>query len=230
MDTLLIAAAVIPAVVLLIQVYRADRLEKEPASLLLWLVLLGVAAMELAALTEREETQLLRLLLPPDSALYNLIWCFAVVAFSEEGFKYLLLRRKTWHSPEFNCTFDGVVYSAFLSLGFALWENIHYVLFYGLSAALARAVTAVPGHACFGVFMGTWYGLAKRAEQEGNHREKRRRNWLSLLIPLLIHGGYDYIALVQSTRLQWLFIGFVGVLFFASLVVFYRMAYRDTYI
>ena len=30
MDPVLIAAAVIPAVILLLQVYRADRLEKEP--------------------------------------------------------------------------------------------------------------------------------------------------------------------------------------------------------
>ena len=87
---------------------------------------------------------------------------FGVVAFSEEGAKYFLLKRRTWNSAAFNCQFDGVVYAVFVSLGFALWENISYVLMYGLSTALVRAVTAVPGHACFGVFMGVWYGLAKR--------------------------------------------------------------------
>ena len=39
---LLIVAAVIPALVLLIYVYRRDRIEKEPGSLLLSLVLWGI--------------------------------------------------------------------------------------------------------------------------------------------------------------------------------------------
>ncbi len=41
MNLFLILAAVIPAVFLLVQVYRADRLEKEPVSLLLSLLLWG---------------------------------------------------------------------------------------------------------------------------------------------------------------------------------------------
>ena len=48
----LIAAAVIPAIYLLIKVYRADHLEKEPFGLLLSLVLLGIVATGLAANTE----------------------------------------------------------------------------------------------------------------------------------------------------------------------------------
>ena len=98
---------------------------------------------------------------------YNAIMYFGIVAFSEEGAKYFLLRRRSWHSAAFNCQFDGVVYAVFVALGFALWENISYVLMYGLSTALVRAVTAVPGHACFGVFMGVWYGLAKRLTAQG---------------------------------------------------------------
>ena len=41
-DPVLAAAAIIPAVVLLIKVYQADRLEKEPVSLILSLVFFGV--------------------------------------------------------------------------------------------------------------------------------------------------------------------------------------------
>ena len=70
---------------------------------------------------------------------YNAIMYFGIVAFSEEGAKYFLLRRRTWHSAAFNCQFDGVVYAVFVALGFALWENISYVLMYGLSTALVRA-------------------------------------------------------------------------------------------
>ena len=52
MDPVLIAAAVIPAVILLLQVYRADRLEKEPTGLLISLLVFGVIATALAIVTE----------------------------------------------------------------------------------------------------------------------------------------------------------------------------------
>ena len=52
MDPVLIAAAVIPAVVLMVQVYRADRLEKEPAGILISLLVFGVFATALAIVTE----------------------------------------------------------------------------------------------------------------------------------------------------------------------------------
>ena len=152
----------LPAVFLLVKVYRADRLEREPPMLLVSLVLYGILATGLALLTERLGTFLLDIFVRQDTVLYNVLLYFVVVAFSEEGFKYLLLKRRTWNSPAFNCQFDGVVYATFVSLGFALWENIGYVIRYGFSTAVVRAVTAIPGHACFGVFMGAWYGLAKR--------------------------------------------------------------------
>ena len=64
MRTELILAAVVPALLLLIQVYRADRLEKEPPSLLLSLVLWGVLATELASLAEQGGILLLERLIP----------------------------------------------------------------------------------------------------------------------------------------------------------------------
>ena len=48
-NPILIAAAVLPAIFLLVHVYRADKLEKEPAPLLISLVLYGIAAGELSA-------------------------------------------------------------------------------------------------------------------------------------------------------------------------------------
>lgn len=162
MNPILIAAAIIPAIFLLVKVYKADRLEREPPLLLLSLVLYGIIATGLAMVTESLGSVVLNSIFSQNTILYNVMMYFIVVAFSEEGFKYLLLKNRTWYSPAFNCQFDGVVYATFVSLGFALWENIGYVLRYGFGTAMVRAVTAVPGHACFGVFMGAWYGLAKR--------------------------------------------------------------------
>ena len=249
MKSVLILAAIVPAMVLLWKVYQADRLEREPMSLLLGLVFWGVVATKLAALAEQAGILLLELWLRPgrtavwqiqwapvgavssrNDVLYDVLLYFGVVAVSEEGIKYLLLRYRTWNHPEFNCTFDGVVYAVTLSLGFALWENIHYVLSYGFSTAVARAVTAVPGHACFGVFMGTWYGLAKRASLRGEKGKSLLLSLLAVGIPMLLHGVYDYIAATRIQELGWVFLPFVGCMFLASWLLVRLMARRDGYI
>ena len=149
-NPILIAAAVIPAIVLLRFVYKEDRLDKESPGLLLSLVIFGILSTFAAIVTEQIGEAILGILLPQSSTAYNVLLYFVVVALSEEGFKYLLLKKRTWYSSEFNCQFDGVVYAVFVALGFALWENISYVLMYGLgtaarsSACLWARFTALP--------------------------------------------------------------------------------------
>ena len=229
-ETILIAAAIIPALVLLVKIYRLDRLEKEPISLLLSLVFLGILSTALASLAEQLGDLILAFFLPEQSLAYQLILYFGVVAFAEEGFKYLLLKKRTWQSPHFNCEFDGVVYAAFVSLGFALWENIGYVLRYGLATAMARALTAIPGHACFGVFMGVWYGVAKRQEMAGEPEASSRSRRLAVVLPALLHGLYDYIATQQRESLSLAFIAFVAVLFMTAYRLAKKTAQHDRYI
>lgn len=229
-NPILIAAAVIPAIVLLVYVYRTDRLEKEPGELLLGLVLRGVFATFLALCTERLGTWLLLALLPADSVAYRVLLYFVVVAGSEEGFKYLLMRRRTWYAPSFNCQFDGVVYAVFTGLGFALWENISYVLMYGFGTAVVRALTAVPGHACFGVFMGAWYGMARRYENSGDAGKSRACRSMAVLLPALLHGCYDYVATMTWDGGAWIFVGFVAVLFVLAWRLVRRLARNDRYI
>ena len=229
-NPILIAAAVIPAIVLLVKVEKADRLEKESRGLLLSLVVFGVIATAIASLGERIGIAVLERLFPEEGALFNVLLYFGVVAFSEEGAKYVLLKRKTWNNPEFNCQFDGVVYSVFVSLGFALWENIGYVAMYGLSTALVRAVTAVPGHACFGVFMGAWYGMAKRRESAGDPAGAAGLRRRALLVPALLHGFYDFTATYENVEMGLIFLVFVIAMFIAANRLVKRMAASDVYI
>ena len=155
---------------------------------------------------------------------------FGIVAFSEECAKYVLLRRRTWYSGAFNCQFDGVVYAVFVSLGFALWENLSYVAMYGLGTALIRAVTAVPGHACFGVFMGVYYGRAKRYDNDGDYAASGLCRTLAVLMPALLHGTYDFIATMESGSGEWVFLVFVLVLFTVSMRLVRRGSRNDRYI
>ncbi len=168
---------------------------------------------------------LLDLFVSEESPIYLFILYFGIVAFSEEGAKYLFLKIRTWKNPEFNCRYDGIVYAIFVSLGFALWENISYVMHYGFSTALVRAVTAIPGHACFGVFMGIFYGIAKAEERGGNESRSATNRTLALIVPALLHGAYDYIASADVS--PWYFVVFVAGLFLTSFVLVGRNSRKD---
>ena len=227
---LLIASAVLPAIFLLVKVYRSDRIEKETPYLIWRLVLGGIVSTFFALVSERLFGALLSALVPKASKAYNVLLYFGVVAISEELSKYVLLKKRTWRNPEFNCLYDGVVYATAVSLGFALWENISYVTMYGFTTALVRAVTAVPGHACFGVFMGVFYSLAKSNDYMGNKERSSFFNVLAVVVPVLLHGAYDYIASMEVQDFSWTFIIFVVVLFAVSFILVNRMAKNDHYL
>ena len=210
----LIIIAVIPAIVLMRYVYRSDRLDRESPKLLFSLVLMGIISTLIAYVIERVT----------DGFGSMAIQCL-IIGLAEEGAKYLVLRYRTWREPEFNCQYDGVVYAVFVSLGFALWENISYVLSYGISTALLRAVTAVPGHACFGVFMGVWYGLAKRFDLAGDLKSRKTCLALCVILPALIHALYDYIAMTDVT--EWVFIVFIAALFYVAFQIIKKASARD---
>ena len=227
-NLLLIAAAVIPAIFLMLKVYQSDRLEKESRQLLWQLVKAGIFSSLIAIVEERILSYLLGEAVEQNSAIYDVLLYFVVVAVSEESSKYWMLKRNTWRSPEFDCMFDGVVYAVFVSLGFALWENISYVLTYGLATAVIRAVTAIPGHACFGVFMGVFYAIAKKYEADGLESDSRLYRVLSVLVPVLLHGTYDYIASTYESG--WYFVAFVAALFVVSFMLVSKKAKNDCYL
>ena len=153
--------------------------------------------------------------------------CIKILKAWEESSKYIFLRKNSWNIREFNCQYDGVVYAVFVSLGFAVWENISYVLNYGLTTAIACAVTAIPGHACFGVFIGVFYGIAKKYDYAGDKKKSVLFTILSLLIPVLIHGSYDYIATLEQVDADWYFFAFIFVLFVVSYILVGQASKED---
>ncbi|MBE6997099.1 MAG: PrsW family intramembrane metalloprotease [Ruminococcaceae bacterium] len=226
---LLILAAVLPAAFLMVKVYKSDRVEREPAWLVISLVLLGMISTALAGAAEQLGDRILTSFLEEGSLGYNALFFFLVVGPAEEGFKYAVLRWRTWRNPEFNCQYDGMVYAVFVALGFALWENIGYVLMFGIQTAVARALTAVPGHACFGVFMGVWYGIAKRYDLYGEVDRSRRARRLCVCIPALLHGCYDFIASLESEVFVLVFLAFIVAMFLTALRIVKRLSARDQY-
>lgn len=229
-NVVLIAAAVIPALALMVKVYKSDRLEKENGYLLRELIRAGILSSLLALVEERILSFILDLAVPMDDPLYNIILYFGIVAFAEESSKYIYLKKETWNNPEFNCQYDGVVYAVFVSLGFALWENISYVMNYGFATAIVRAVTAIPGHACFGVFMGVFYGIAKKYDYRGDKQASTAFRIIAVVAPALLHGAYDYIATMEEMSDGWYFWIFVLIMFAVTYFLVGKCAKEDTVI
>jgi RsiW-degrading membrane proteinase PrsW (M82 family) len=208
-----ITAALLPAVFLMRYIYRQDKVEKEPPGLLFSLILHGVAAALIAAALERLGIGILSLLLDPGSPAYTIIFAFLVVAVAEEGMKFILMKRRTWRDPNFNFRFDGVVYAVYISLGFAAFENIQYIINFGLGVALPRAFLAIPGHMGFAVFLGLFYGRAKRCELQGDLKGKRRNLFAGYFTAVFLHGFYDACTMIGTALSTLLFAAFVVVMY-----------------
>ena len=192
-----------PPIFLLFMIYRADRVEKEPTGLLIKLFVLGMLSCLPAAFIESFLISALDVIMPDSTLLYIAIVNFLIVGMAEEGVKYVVLKT--------HYRFDGIVYAAVVSLGFAFFENMFYV--FGDESAFfiagMRAVTSIPGHCTFGIMMGYYYGQAKYAEKHGNMQECRQYLKMAYLIPLLLHGFYDFILSTDYEILFFVFIVYV---------------------
>lgn len=219
-----VMAAVLPAVFLLRYIYRHDTVEKEPLGLLLSLLLVGVLSAVCAGIVESLAMPALDHLAEPGSLYHTILTAFLVVAAVEEGAKFLLLRRRTWWNPNFNYRFDGIVYAVFVSLGFAAFENVQYVFHYGLSVAIPRALFAVPGHMCFAIFMGLFYGRAKLCDGAGDWRGVRRNQRMGYLMAVFFHGFYDACAMLGTSMATVVFITFVVLMY----ILVYRLIQRES--
>ena len=71
-DPILTIAAIVPAVVLLVMVYKADKLDKEPRGLLIKLIFLGIISTMIAVVLETIGQYVLSPL-NPNSLIYNVI-------------------------------------------------------------------------------------------------------------------------------------------------------------
>jgi RsiW-degrading membrane proteinase PrsW (M82 family) len=139
---------------------------------------------------------------------------FVIAALPEEAGKLASMMLFAWRRPEFDERMDGVVYGARAGLGFALVENVAYLMLIPaslgeyISVFLGRAVLAVPGHATWGGIMG-YFAARRRFDGKGP----------GLLggyaIAVALHGIYDVflfgapVAIAQGHT--WVGLGILGV-------------------
>ena len=228
---ILLAAAVLPAAFLLYRVYQMDSIEKEPWSILRKLLLWGALSGIPAALVESLLTGVVQNLLQEGTLLYNFVFGFIVAALVEESFKFFFLYKFTFKNPAFNYRFDGVVYAVFVSMGFAILENILYVFQGGIGVAVTRALLALPLHAACGVYMGIAYGQQKvnSLYKSASFGSVARA---CLPVPILIHGFYDSCAFSAENYPIFLlvFVVFVILVFILTLRQLKKASQEDRHV
>ena len=227
MSPILLFAALLPAVILLVRVYRMDKIEKEPARVLWKLVAIGAAAGLVAAVAELALEWVLQLIFREKNVWYLLVENFLTIAAVAEICKRFPVRRFFWQDSAFDYRFDAVVYCVFSALGFAALENVFYVFEGGLATAIVRALLSVPGHFFFAVYMGVYLGEAKKAELQGNFVRRGRFLRYSIWVPMLLHGFWDFCLSFDSIWITILFYAFVLVFFFHAGRLLRRSARTD---
>lgn len=139
----------------------------------------------------------------------------------EEFFKWLILLIAIYKHVEFEDAYDGILYGASVSLGFATVENILYLLTFGLDTAFIRALLPVSSHALFGVVMGYYFGRAKFILGS----KRRGMLFFAFFAPFILHFLYNGILGVNDLSL-YLIIPFMLFLWWFGLT---RVKYAHTF-
>ena len=141
-----------------------------------------------------------------DNFFILLLYSYIFIALIEEASKLFMIYKVSYHSHEFDQAYDIVLYSVFVGLGFACFENIIYVLGnQNISTALLRSITAVPAHTCFQIIMGYFLYLSKTKDKTENFT-------LALIIPVLLHGTYDLLIFTGQIPLLLIDVVFLIIL------------------
>lgn len=209
----------LPVVILMYIIYKKDRIQPEPKEQLsrafYWGVLscllsfvisgpfalIGLFSHEVKTVMDAFRTAFFGAAIPEEIAKFAVLWYF--------------LRK----NPYFDEKFDGIVYAACVSMGFAAFENIGYLFMNTanfLGVGIMRAIFSVPGHLCFGIMMGYYYSLVKFYPNSKRHSTNRL---MVLFVPILLHGLYDMMLFSLGTLPPVLIL----VVFVTFLVFCFRM-------
>lgn len=141
--------------------------------------------------------------------LYN---SFFRAAFLEEGLKFFIIFFFCSKLIDFNEKYDALLYSAAVGLGYAGIENIDYFQIYGLE--MSERLTPLFAHLGFALIMGLFLSKAIF-----NNLNKKLSIFLSLFIPVFLHGLHNFVL-----DLQYYYYGnffyYFWIIYIAIIIVF----------
>ena len=208
---ILLIIAILPVYIIGLYVYKKDK-DKESRKLLSKLFASGIISCIPAIILELIISSLF--VSEKNMDLITLLfYVFIGIAFIEEICKWIFVYKISYNHQEFDHIYDAIVYAVFVSLGFAAFENIFYVLDSGITTGLIRAISSIPGHACDAIIMGNYLGLAKIAEVNNNKKAAKKNLYLSIIMPTIAHGIYDYCLFTENMFFVIIFLIFIAYIY-----------------
>ena len=189
--------AILPVFVFALYVYVHDK-EKEPTDLLISSFIFGILIAIPCIYVESALTDTFSFL--QKSYITSFIYVFISIALVEEGYKFLATYIVYYPNKNVNYTFDMIVYTSFLGLGFSFFENIVYLKTVSLTSIILRAFTAIPVHLSCGIIMG-YYLSQMKTSIKGNWKPTLK----AILVPVLIHTFYNYYLVYITNIFKRLF-------------------------
>lgn len=189
----IISAGIAPGLALLSYFYLKDEYEAEPISMVIRTFIFGALLVF--------PIMFIQYVIEAEGLVQSgLIQAFITTSLLEEFFKWFILFYAIYQHVEFDEPYDGIVYGTSVSLGFATVENLLYLFGNGLEHAIGRALLPVSSHALFGVLMGYYLG-------KGKFSAVKKTQWIaiSLILPVILHGFYDYIIISLDLWLLYMF-------------------------
>jgi RsiW-degrading membrane proteinase PrsW (M82 family) len=199
MKTQSIVLALTGAIPALVAMWILDRLDaKRPEPLFTrWMIsLAGMGSVIPAIFIELALMRTIGERVPPLGTYQGASFhAFAIAAAVEEACKIMVVYWVVWWRPEFDERMDGIVYAGRAGLGFALVENVMYLMNETavrdqLVLWVERALLAVPGHAM-------WTGMigAMAARRRFDHKGLGLLG--GYLLAVAFHGAYDCTVFVS---------------------------------
>ena len=138
-----------------------------------------------------------------------------LVGLNEEFAKLLVLLAVVYPSRHLEEPFDGILYAAVVSVGFATLENFYYLDQFGIAVVAARTIITIPAHAFMSVPMGYFVAKSLLLLESGN--ETKFRFYLPMMtiiqgwiISAFLHGLYDFFLSLKMEREAYLQIFVMG--------------------
>jgi len=227
-------ATILPPILLGIIIWKSDKFP-EPGKFLVASFLLGVSIIfPLDLFIKISEDHIAPLLgidldtittwnegaYKEDDAVYpaaaRTFMSFFRAAFLEEGIKFALLLFFCVRLSDLNEPMDAIVYGAAIGLGYAAIENLGYLQSgnfenaWTLSMVKVRYIPMVM-HLGFGVLMG-WL-LSLNLFEERSPFKRRVMLILSLAVPVVLHGSYNYLRAFEIFPIITLIL-VIGIIYF----------------
>lgn len=189
--------------------YLKKDLHPESKKMIIKIFLWGAVSTIPVYLIQKQLIELLKPINLPPTFVYIIYW-FLIIAFTEELFKYLVIKFKVLKNPEFDEPVDAMIYMTVSALGFAAIENIFYVISSAINLpnfndaitsaviiSFARFLGSTLLHTLCSALVGYFIAISFKDKQS-----RLRFTILGILIATLLHGLYNFS--IMNIESGWL--------------------------